>query len=91
MLGLSYNAPEGIVTVDPSTHHAWRNVNVGQVLIDGNIRIVWSADHPIRPVPYPHSRSMKEWDSLIEDLYVRWKNNWINPEGLSSLPEGGTL
>lgn len=91
MLGLSYNAPEGIVTVDPSTHHAWRNVNVGQVLIDGNIRIVWSADHPIRPVPYPHSRSMKEWDSLIEDLYIRWKNNWINPEGLSSLPEGGTL
>ena len=91
MRGLSYNAPEGIVTIDPSTHHTWRNVNVGQVLSDGDIRIVWSADHAIRPVPYPHSRSVKEWDGLVEDLYVRWKNNWINPEGLSSLTEGGSL
>lgn len=91
MRGLSYNAPEGIVTIDPSTHHTWRNVNVGQVLSDGDIRIVWSADHAIRPVPYPHSRSVKEWDGLIEDLYVGWKNNWINPEGLSSLTEGGSL
>lgn len=91
MLGLSYNAPEGIVTIDPSTHHTWRSVNVGKVLGDGSIRVVWSADHPIRPLPYPHSRSVKDWDALVQNLFILWKNNWVNPEGLTHDLEGGGM
>lgn len=76
--GLSYNAPEGIVTIDPYTRHTWRSFNMGQIRSDGGIQIVWSADYPIRPVPYPRSRSMKDWDGFLASLYQQWNNNWVN-------------
>ena len=77
-MGLSYNAPEGIVSVDPATRHTWRSFNVAQIQQDGDIQIVWSADYPIRPVPYPRSRSVKDWDNFLEDLYRKWDNHWVN-------------
>jgi len=76
--GLSYNAPEGIVTIDPYTRHTWRSFNMGQIRSDGGIQIVWSAEYPIRPVPYPRSRSMKDWDGFLSSLYQQWNNNWVN-------------
>ena len=78
LLGLSFNAPEGIITIDPSTRHAWRSFNMGQIRTDGSIKIVWSADYPIRPVPYPRSRSVIQWDAFLADLFRQWNNNWVN-------------
>ncbi|MDD1649092.1 MAG: urea ABC transporter substrate-binding protein [Methylococcaceae bacterium] len=87
LLGLSYNAPEGIVTVDPSTRHTWRSFNMGQIREDGGIEIVWSADYPIRPVPYPRSRAMKDWDGFLDNLYRQWNNSWVNLSASSKRPE----
>ena len=53
----SLNAPEGIVTVDDETQHTWRPVFVGQIRADGQFDLVWSSDKPVRPIPYPSSRS----------------------------------
>lgn len=78
LLGLSFNAPEGIISIDPSTRHAWRSFNMGQIRTDGSIQIVWSADYPIRPVPYPRSRSIIQWDAFLADLFRQWNNNWVN-------------
>ena len=74
----SLNAPEGIVTVDAETHHTWRPVNVGRIRSDGKFDLVWSSEKPIRPIPYPRSRSREEWDSLLENLYRTW-GGWVNP------------
>ena len=76
--GLSFNAPEGIVSIDPYTRHTWRSFNMGQIRGDGGIEIVWSADYPIRPVPYPRSRSMKDWEGFLANLYRQWNNSWVN-------------
>ncbi len=78
LMGLSYNAPEGIVTIDPVTRHTWRSFNMGKISEDGSINIVWSADYPIRPVPYPSSRSVMDWDTFLETLYVSWNHSWTN-------------
>jgi urea transport system substrate-binding protein len=78
LMGLSYNAPEGIVTIDPATRHTWRAFNIGKIGADGGITIVWSAGYPIRPVPYPRSRSVSDWDDLLQNLYVSWNHNWVN-------------
>ena len=78
ILGLSYDAPEGIVTVDSSTRHAWRAFNMGKIDADGTIQIVWSAEHPIRPIPYPSSRSAPEWNAFLEGLYNTWGQQWVN-------------
>ena len=53
----SLNAPEGIVTVDEETQHTWRPVYVGRIRSDGQFDLVWSSEKPIRPIPYPRSRS----------------------------------
>jgi urea transport system substrate-binding protein len=78
LMGLSYNAPEGIVTIDPATRHTWRSFHIGKISEDGRITSVWSAGYPIRPVPYPRSRSVSDWDKLLQDLYVSWDHSWVN-------------
>jgi urea transport system substrate-binding protein len=52
---------EGIVAIDPTTQHAWRNVAVGRVRPDGLVDRVWSEGAPNRPVPFPPTRSRVEW------------------------------
>ncbi len=74
----SLNAPEGIVTVDEATQHTWRPVYVGRIRSDGQFDLVWSSEKPIRPIPYPRSRSRAEWDSFLENLYRTW-GGWANP------------
>lgn len=52
---------EGIVAIDPTTQHAWRNVAIGRVRPDGLVDRVWSEGAPNRPVPFPSTRSRVEW------------------------------
>ena len=74
----SLNAPEGIVTVDEETQHTWRPVYVGRIRSDGQFDLVWSSEKPIRPIPYPRSRSRADWDSFLENLNKAW-GGWANP------------
>ncbi len=79
----SVDAPEGIVSVDPATHHTWRPVFIGKIRPDGQFDIVWSSRTATRPVPYPISRSHEAWDDLVESLHRGWGGSWGNT---SSLP-----
>ena len=74
----SLNAPEGIVSVDDETQHTWRPVYVGQIRADGQFDLVWSSEKPVRPIPYPNSRSHAEWDAFLDGLYQSW-GGWANP------------
>lgn len=51
--GLSFAAPGGLVRVDPKNQHTWKVARIGQVQPDGQFKIVWSSEEPIRPDPYP--------------------------------------
>jgi urea transport system substrate-binding protein len=77
----SLNAPEGTVYIDPLTNHTWKTVRIGQIQEEGQFSIVWSSEDPIRPLPYPASRSQSEWEAFLEDLYTGWGNQWANPGG----------
>lgn len=88
LLGVNFDAPEGIVTVDPVTRHTWRAFNIGQIEGNRTLRIIWSAEHPIRPVPYPPSRPADRWEAFVTDLYNRWNHNWVNTE--TAVSSGGT-
>jgi urea transport system substrate-binding protein len=74
----SLNAPEGIVSIDYETQHTWRPVYIGQIRADGQFDLVWSSDKPVRPMPYPTSRSRAEWDKFLDALYRSW-GGWANP------------
>ncbi|QDV47935.1 Aliphatic amidase expression-regulating protein [Stieleria neptunia] len=71
-------APEGEVRIDPETQHCFQIPRIGQIQDDGQIRVVWSADEPIRPDPYPPSRTAEDWKAFLHDLYVGWGNEWTS-------------
>ena len=41
---------------------------VGQIRADGQFDLVWSSEKPVRPIPYPSSRSHAEWDAFLDGL-----------------------
>jgi urea transport system substrate-binding protein len=50
--GVSYDAPEGKVTVNGENHHIAKTALIGKVGADGLIHTVWSSEQPIEPDPY---------------------------------------
>jgi urea transport system substrate-binding protein len=76
LLGQSFNAPEGIVSIDPSTQHTWRSFSIAKILPNRQFDVVWTSRKPIRPVPYPLSRSKADWDRFLLALYHGWGNAW---------------
>jgi branched-chain amino acid transport system substrate-binding protein len=51
-LGLSLDAPEGPIQIDPDNNHIWLTPRIGQVRPDGEFNIVWEGKSPIKPDPY---------------------------------------
>ncbi|MDH3696132.1 MAG: urea ABC transporter substrate-binding protein [Nitrosopumilus sp.] len=77
--GITFVAPEGIVGVDPKTQHLSKEVRVGQILEDGQFKIVYSSEEPIHPIPYPKYKSEQDWNKFLDELYNRWGQSWANP------------
>jgi urea transport system substrate-binding protein len=50
--GVSYEAPEGPVTVNGENHHIAKTALIGKVGADGLIHTEWSSQKPIEPDPF---------------------------------------
>lgn len=50
--GLTFEAPEGTVTIDGDNQHLYKPVRIGKINAEGLIDEVWSTDSPIKPDPY---------------------------------------
>lgn len=68
LLRQSLPAPEGVVAVDPLTHHVWKVARIGKARRDGQFDIVWDSGRPLEPAPFPPYRSREEWDHLLETV-----------------------
>ena len=77
--GITFAAPEGIVGVDPITQHLSKTFRIGQILEDGQFKIVYSTEEPIHPIPYPKYKSVQEWNEFLDELYNGWGQSWANP------------
>ncbi|WP_326599835.1 urea ABC transporter substrate-binding protein [Streptomyces sp. NBC_01803] len=55
--GITFDAPEGEVTVDGETQHIFKTNRIGRIGGDGLITEVWSSEGPIRPDPF-----LREYD-----------------------------
>ncbi|MEJ7824667.1 MAG: urea ABC transporter substrate-binding protein [Solirubrobacteraceae bacterium] len=60
--GLTYEAPEGLVTVDGDNQHIYKTARIGKLRPDGLIDTVSESDKPIKPDPF-----LKTYD-WAEDL-----------------------
>ncbi|MFV1967691.1 MAG: urea ABC transporter substrate-binding protein [Pirellulaceae bacterium] len=75
----SYPAPGGIVSIDPENQHTWKTVRVGRIRSDGQFDIVWTSENPVRPLPFPDSKSRLQWEESLAELFERWDKSWANP------------
>ena len=50
--GITYDAPEGLVTVDGPSQHVYKTARIGKIGSDGLIKEVWSSGQPIKPDPF---------------------------------------
>jgi urea transport system substrate-binding protein len=50
--GVTFEAPEGLVTVDGDNHHITKTGRIGVIGADGLITTVWESEEPIVPDPF---------------------------------------
>jgi urea transport system substrate-binding protein len=67
--------PEGIVSIDPFNHAAWRACRIGQINNDGQFDIVWSSHKAVYPMPYLF-KSHEEWDIIVQEQFTSWGGAW---------------
>jgi urea transport system substrate-binding protein len=84
ILDQSFEAPEGPIRIDPGTQHTWKTMRLGQILDGGQFDIIWSSEKPIRPEPFPASRSKREWANFLARCYKRWGGRWT-PSGVAGM------
>jgi urea transport system substrate-binding protein len=77
--GQTYDAPEGAIRIDPDTQHTEKFIRIGRVTPEGKFAVVYCSEEAIPPVPYPRSRTKAEWNTLLNDLHIRWGGKWWNP------------
>jgi urea transport system substrate-binding protein len=68
--------PCGEVRIDADTQHCYRTPRIGQITSDGTFKVVWTAPEPVRPEPYPRTRTAEAWRAFLNDLYTGWGNRW---------------
>jgi urea transport system substrate-binding protein len=76
---LSLDAPEGRVYIDAETQHSWKTVRIGRIRPDAQFEIVWTSDRPVRPVPYPRTRTREQWHQFLAELQAGWNGAWAAP------------
>lgn len=79
MLNERFDAPSGDTRIDPDTQHCFKTPRVGRIRGDGQFDIVWAAPAPVRPMPFPSSRTAADWKVFLHDLYAGWGNHWSAP------------
>jgi urea transport system substrate-binding protein len=50
--GITFDAPEGLVTIDGATQHIHKTARIGKIGEDGLITEVWNSGSPVKPDPY---------------------------------------
>ena len=80
-------APGGPIRIDPENHHTWKIMRLARISDAGQFSIVWSSERPIRPEPYPASRSIAEWHAFLQSLRERWGGRWSKTEIRSNLED----
>jgi urea transport system substrate-binding protein len=62
--GLTFDAPEGLVTIHPENQHISKTVRIGQINAEGLIDEIWATSGPVVPDPYLETY---EWGGEFAD------------------------
>lgn len=74
----AYDAPGGMVRIDPETQHTSKFFRIGLITADSRFQVIHESAGPLSPIPYPNSRSKPQWDAFLLKLHRDWGNRWEN-------------
>jgi urea transport system substrate-binding protein len=77
--GQEYEAPQGLVRIDPATAHTVQIARVGRIDETGRLMEVFRSPQSIAPEPFPSSRSQQDWGRFLDGIHKRWGGRWSNP------------
>ena len=80
MLNQRLQGPGGEVRIDPETQYSFRTPRIAEIQTDGRFKVVWTGPEPLRPEPYPKTRTAEAWRAFLHDLYIGWGNRWAAPD-----------
>jgi urea transport system substrate-binding protein len=75
----TYEAPQGLVRIDPATLHTVQIPRVGRIDETGRLMEVYRSPQPITAEPFPRFRSQQEWVRFLDTIHERWGGRWSNP------------
>ena len=80
--GLEFDGPRGRVRIDPESGYTWLPARIGRVGRDGVIEVVpgLGSDVPVRPEPFPRTRTPAEWTGFLTGLKGKWFGHWEAPK-----------
>jgi urea transport system substrate-binding protein len=76
-----FDGPRARVVIDGATQHTWLPVRIGQIRADGQVSILPNAgsETPIKPIPFPASRTAVRWEQFLKGLQFGWDGMWQPP------------
>ena len=77
--GQTFAGPEGLVQVDPSTHHVFKRFRLARFGKSNQVQLVSESPAPIPPLPFPGPRLRVEWEAFLRERQASWQGNWANP------------
>jgi len=64
----AFNAPQGLIHIAENSLQTWQFARVGKIRSDKQFTILWSSAKAIKPLPYPPTRTVAEWDKIRVEL-----------------------
>jgi urea transport system substrate-binding protein len=64
----AFDAPQGIIHIAEQSLQTWQFVRIGKIRSDNMFTILWSSEKAIKPLPYPPTRTITEWNKVRADL-----------------------
>ncbi|SFU19053.1 transporter substrate-binding domain-containing protein [Mesorhizobium sp. YR577] len=62
--GMEFEAPQGRIRIDPTTHHTELWPRLGKINMDHQFEIVWESDARVKPDPYFVAPTFDDWSKL---------------------------
>ena len=70
ILGSEFDAPQGLVKIDPANHHTCLYPRIGRVDAHGQFTIVRQATRAVYPDPYLVTHSLGDWTAKLDTLEI---------------------
>jgi urea transport system substrate-binding protein len=81
LLNQRIKGPCGEMRIDADTQYCTRTPRMAQIQANGQFKVVWTASEPVRPDPFPNSRTPEAWRNFLNDMHAGWGKRWEAPPG----------